>query len=88
MTSFVSGADRTQGTMFLERLEDYVAGDNPVRVIHFFVDQLALGELGFGRVRAKLTGKHTHRFPAAVFFTVGNTDELRQLKLGRRVDPL
>ena len=30
----------------------------------------------------------THRFPAAVFFTVGNTDELRQLKLGRRVDPL
>ena len=33
MTSFVSGADRTQGTMFPAQLEDYVAEDNPVRVI-------------------------------------------------------
>ncbi len=51
MTSFVSGADRNQGTLFPEQLEDYVAEDNSVRVIDFFVDQLDLGQLGFGRVK-------------------------------------
>ena len=59
MTSFVSGADRTQGTMFLAQLEDYVAEDNPVRVIDFFVDQLDLGQHDFshnlGRNRTSLT---------------------------------
>ena len=57
MTSFLSGADRNQGTMFPERLEDYVAEDNPVRVIDFFVDQLDLGQLGFGRVSGEADGK-------------------------------
>ncbi len=51
MTGFISGADRTQGTMFPAQLEDYVAEDNPVRVIDFFVDRLDLGELGFWRVQ-------------------------------------
>ena len=35
MAGFVTGADRTQGTMFPAQLEDYVAADNPVRVIDF-----------------------------------------------------
>ena len=48
MAGFVSGADRTQGTMFPAQLEDYVAADNPVRVIDFFIDQLDLAKLGFG----------------------------------------
>ena len=43
--------------MFPAQLEDYVAEDNPVRVIDFFVDQLDLGELGFWRVHPKLTGR-------------------------------
>ena len=30
MTGFVSGADRSQGTMFPAQLEDYVAEENPV----------------------------------------------------------
>ena len=53
MTGFVSGADRNQGTMFPAQLEDYVAEDNPVRVIDLFVDQLNLGELGFDGVKPK-----------------------------------
>jgi transposase len=57
MTSFMSGADRAQGTMFPARLEDYVAGDNPVRVIDYFVDQLDLAGLGFWRVSPKLSGR-------------------------------
>ena len=34
--------------MFPAQLEDYVAEDNPVRVIDFFIDQLDLAKLGFG----------------------------------------
>jgi transposase len=48
MAGFVSGADRNQGTMFPAQLGDYVAEDNPVRVIGLFVDQLDLATLGFG----------------------------------------
>ena len=56
MAGFVTGADRTQGTMFPAQLEDYVAADNPVRVIDFFIDQLDLAKLGFC-VKPKETGK-------------------------------
>ena len=48
MAGFVTGADRMQGTMFPAQLEDYVAEDNPVRVVDLFVDQLDLAKLGFG----------------------------------------
>ncbi len=57
MSGFISGADRSQGTMFPAQLEDYVAQDNPVRVIDFFVDQLDLRELGFSAVDPKETGR-------------------------------
>jgi transposase len=57
MTSFMSGVDRNQGTLFPAQLEDYVAGDNPVRVIDFFADQLDLAGLGFWRVSPKLSGR-------------------------------
>jgi hypothetical protein len=57
MAGFVSGTDRNQGTMFPAQLEDYVAEDNPVRVIDLFVDQLDLGELGFGGVNPKEMGR-------------------------------
>ncbi len=50
MSGFISGADRSQGTMFPAQLEDYVAEDNPVRVIDCFVDRLDLRELGFSSV--------------------------------------
>jgi len=42
------GDDRSQSTLFPERLDDYVGDDNPVRAIDVFVDELDLGELGFG----------------------------------------
>jgi transposase len=57
MSGFISGADRGQGTMFPAQLEDYVADDNPVRVIDFFIDQLDLRELGFSAVDPKETGR-------------------------------
>lgn len=38
-------------------VDDYVAGDNPVRFIAAFVDDLDLGEIGFDRSRPKPTGR-------------------------------
>ena len=50
MTRFVVGDDRSQSTLFPERLDDYLAEDNPVRAIDVFVDELDLAKLGFGGV--------------------------------------
>ena len=57
MAGFVSGIDRSQGTMFPAQLEDYVAEDNAVRAIDYFVDRLDLGELGFSGVNPKEMGR-------------------------------
>ena len=40
MKRFIEGEDRNQSTLFPECLEDYIAEDNPVRVIDVFVDEL------------------------------------------------
>ncbi len=42
MKRFVEGVDRAQGSMFPERLEDWIGEDNPVRVVDVFVDALDL----------------------------------------------
>jgi hypothetical protein len=39
MTRFVVGHDRSQSTLFPERLDDYLGEDNPVRAIDVFVDE-------------------------------------------------
>jgi len=57
MKRFVEGLDRGQSTLFPETLEDFVAEDNAVRVIEAFVEALDLGELGFGGVDPKATGR-------------------------------
>ena len=57
MKRFIEGVDRSQSTLFPECLEDYIAEDNPVRVIDVFVDELDLGGLGFGRVEPRATGR-------------------------------
>jgi transposase len=49
MAGYVEGVDRTQATLFPDRLEDYVGEDNPVRVVDAFVEALDLRELGFTR---------------------------------------
>ena len=36
MKRFVEGASRQQLTLFLDQLDDYIAEDNPVRVIDVF----------------------------------------------------
>ena len=57
MKRFVEGEDRSQSTLFPERLDDYIAEDNPVRVIDVFIDELDLGPLGFEGVDPHATGR-------------------------------
>ncbi|MDA0339773.1 MAG: IS1182 family transposase [Proteobacteria bacterium] len=57
MKRFIEGADRSQISLFPDRLEDYVGEDNPVRVVDAFVDQLDLSGLGFKRVEPSVTGR-------------------------------
>ncbi|MDH3664925.1 MAG: IS1182 family transposase, partial [Alphaproteobacteria bacterium] len=60
MKRFVEGLDRGQGTVFPETLEDFVEADNAVRVVDAFVEALDLGELGFGGVDPKATGRPSY----------------------------
>jgi transposase len=43
-------------TLLPECLDDFIAEDNPVRVVDAFVAELDLGELGFEGVRPADTG--------------------------------
>jgi transposase len=57
MHRFIDGEDRTQQALLPHRLEDYVDGENPVRVIEVFIDELDLAALGFSGVTPAATGR-------------------------------
>lgn len=57
MKRYIEGEDRSQSTLFPESLDDYIAGDNPVRVIEVFVDELDLAGLGFDGMEPEATGR-------------------------------
>src|SRR6516165_9179229 len=84
MSGFMSGADRSQGTMFPAQLEDYVAEDNPVRVIDFFVDQLDLRELGFSAAVPKETGRPAYH--PAVMLKIYVYGYLNRIQSSRRLE--
>jgi len=57
MKRFIEGENRYQSTLFPERLDDYIAEDNAVRVVDAFVDKLDLLSLGFEGVKPSDTGR-------------------------------
>jgi len=56
MSDFIKGEARTQATLFPERLDDYIAEENAVRVIDVFIDGLDLSNIGFKTIPA-ITGR-------------------------------
>jgi transposase len=54
---FIQGANRHEEILFPERLDDYIAAENPVRFIDAFVDHLNLTTLGFQRATPAATGR-------------------------------
>jgi transposase len=65
MKRFIEGQDRAQITLLPECLDDYIAEDNPVRVVEAFVDQLDLAALGFEGVDWAATGRPSYH-PSAL----------------------
>jgi transposase len=57
MKRFIEGESRTQATLFPERLDDWIAEDNPVRAVDAFVDELDLAKLGFESAEPAATGR-------------------------------
>jgi len=57
MKRFIEGASRAQATLFPERLDDWIAEDNPVRAVDAFVDELDLTKLGFEGAEPATTGR-------------------------------
>ena len=57
MKRHVEGQDRSQVTFSPESLDEYIAEDNPVRVVDVFVDELDLKGLGFEGAEPEATGR-------------------------------
>ena len=57
MKRYIEEDSRSQMTMFPERLDDYIAEDNQIRIIDFFIDDLNFHALGFERAIPMATGR-------------------------------
>ena len=84
MKRFVEGVDRSQSTLFPERLEDWICEDNPVRVVDVFVDELDLCGLGFSSVIPKATGRPSYH--PAVLLKLYIYGYLNRVQSSRRLE--
>ncbi len=84
MKRFVEGEDRTQVTLLPECLDDFVAEDNPVRVIDVFIDELDLTGLGFEGVAPADTGRPAYH--PAVLLKIYVYGYLNRLQSSRRLE--
>ena len=84
MKRFIQSTNRTQFTLFPEQLEDYVADDNPVRVVDVFVEHLDLGKLGFDKVSPMKTGRPAYH--PAVLLKLYIYGYLNRIQSSRRLE--
>ena len=84
MKRFIEGADRTQVSLLPECVDDYVAEDNPVRVIEAFVEQLDLRALGFEGVDPEVTGRPAYH--PAVLLKIYIYGYLNRVQSSRRLE--
>ncbi len=84
MKRFVEGVDRGQGSLFPERLDDWIGEDNAVRAVDVFVDALDLGGLGFGRVAPAATGRPAYH--PAVLLKLYIYGYLNRVQSSRRLE--
>ena len=60
MRRYVESQDRQQVTLLPECLDDFIAEDNPVRIVDAFVNELDLGGLGFAGMMPASTGRPSY----------------------------
>ena len=84
MGRFIEGRDRGQVTLLPECLDDYIAADNPVRVVDAFVDELQLPELGFDGAEPALTGRPSYH--PSVLLKIYIYGYLNRIQSSRRLE--
>src|SRR4029450_11218701 len=84
MKRFIEGGDRQQVTLLPECLDDYIAEDNPVRVVDAFVGELDLEALGFGRAAPATTGRPAYH--PAVLLKIYIYGYLNRVASSRRLE--
>ena len=80
MKRFIEGEDRSQSTLFPEHLDDYIAEDNPVRVIDVFVDELDLNGLGFEGMQPEVTGRPASLLKIYIYGYLNRIQSSRRLE--------
>lgn len=84
MSRYVAGQDRQQVTLLPECLDDFIAEDNPVRVIDAFVAELNLIALGFAGANPAATGRPSYH--PAVLLKLYIYGYLNRIQSSRRLE--
>lgn len=84
MKRFIEGRDRSQVTLLPECLDDYIAEDNPIRVIDAFVEELDLGAMGFEGATPASTGRPS--YAPAVLLEIYIYGYLNRIQSSRRLE--
>jgi transposase len=84
MKRFIEGEDRSQVTLLPECLDDYIAEDNPVRVVDAYVEELDLQELGFEGAQPAATGRPAYH--PAVLLKIYIYGYLNRIQSRRRLE--
>jgi transposase len=84
MKRFIEADERSQITLLPECLDDYIAEDNPVRVVDVFVDELRLHALGFQGAQPAATGRPSYH--PAVLLKIYIYGYLNQVQSSRRLE--
>ncbi|MGC4396592.1 IS1182 family transposase [Hydrogenophaga crocea] len=84
MPRFIEGQDRQQVTLLPECLDDFIAEDNPVRVVEAFVSELDLAALGFDGAEPAATGRPAYH--PAVLLKVYLYGYLNRVQSSRRLE--
>lgn len=83
MGRFVEGAQRSQTTLLPECLDDFIAEDNPVRIVDAFVEELELASLGFEGTMPASTGRPSYH--PAVLLKIYIYGYLNRVQSSRRL---
>ena len=84
MPRFIEGQDRQQVALIPECLDDFIADDNPVRIIDAFVDELNLESLGFEKAAPAATGRPSYH--PAVLLKIYIYGYLNRVQSSRRLE--
>src|SRR5512133_4149934 len=84
MKRFIEGEDRSQVSLLPECLDDYIAEDNPIRVVDAYVEELDLEELGFEGAEPAVTGRPAYH--PAVLLKIYIYGYLNRIQSSRRLE--